>query len=186
MADSVIDTKYLILYDRWPGVAHVQDEAPPGGFTGSATHNVATAAATIGSKICVPNASDLAGWSTFIYLQYEGTGAPTSAAKQVAVPDATTEQFIVTNDQDSCVLKTGGLLGAVMLSVMTDAYYGWFWCGGTCPVDWVPALDGDILTDNTVTNGLFMWSDLADNDSIGIALLTGVLAPAGYSLAADD
>jgi hypothetical protein len=59
-------------------------------------------------------------------------------------------QYIVTDDASEALLS-GPI--AVALSAMTTGYYGWFWCGGVCPVDSVSGLGGSYVTDGTVAAG---------------------------------
>lgn len=161
MANSTIDDAKLILYDRWPGEVDQNLGVPPDGFTGASHHNVATAQYEPGTKIKVYDKTNK-GYATLIYLQYiAGTKAATLAlaAKQFVCMD-TSEQaaaatsptyFKVGDDASECLL-TGPM--AVALSAMTTTYYGWFWCGGVCPVDSVAALGGNYVTDGTVAAGL--------------------------------
>lgn len=191
MADSTIDSEYLILIDRWPGVAiHCprHHPLPVGGFAGATHHNVETAAYPVGFKLCVYNHSASAGvdgFATFIYLQIEQTGSPTSAAKQVCTVHTAGNWSLVDNDSDDVLQVTGSGLVAVLLSLMTDAYYGWFWCGGVCPEEYVSGLGGTYETDNTVAIGPIEADDLAETDAIGFAAMESGSICIGMSLAAD-
>jgi hypothetical protein len=196
MADEAIDGVTLHLYDNWPdGEFLTGTSANYGDFTAAAVHNVTSPIYALGTKkrvrlpeITLPSAHP-AGWATFIYLELAPVSAanPTCAAKQFVVPAAAGNIFSVTNDPDQCLLNTGSPFAAMMLSVMTPTYdtvpkYGWFWCGGDIPVALVGSdIDGNIATVNTVTaTNQVMVSNLAA-DSMGIALVTGVLTAIGYS-----
>lgn len=160
MANSTIDDAKFILIDRWPGAPDDKMGTPPDGFTGSSHHNVSTPQYSIGTKIRVYDNTNK-GYSTFIYLQYiAGTKASTLAlaAKQFVAMDtseqataATSPTYYKVTDDGSEALIQGPL--AVALSAMTTAYYGWFWCGGVCPVDFVSGLGGNYVTDGNVAAG---------------------------------
>jgi len=188
MADKTLDSDYLILRDNWPGVPIPYYGLPNSDFANTTDHNVAAATYNVGDKICVYNTgvtAGKAGWATFIYLQYEGTGAPTLAAKQVVVPDADTSAYVVTNDPDSALIVTGSYLAAVAISVMTDAYYGFFWCGGVCPEEFVAGLGGNYNTESNVAIGPVVAHDLTA-DEIGFGPVgADTEAIIGFALHAD-
>jgi hypothetical protein len=181
MADSTIDSEKIVLIDNWPGVALPVFSEPTDGFTGATTERA-------GTKIQVWNDGDAAGvsgWSTFIALNFEGTGAPTSAAKQVCVQDASGDPYTVTNDPDSCVVATGASAAAVSLQAMTDATRYWFWCGGVCPESYVAALGGTYNTEGNVIAGPIVAHDLAA-DEIGFGPCGGATeCIIGYADGAD-
>lgn len=191
MADSTLDSELFVLEDHWPG--HAPNEygpIPEGGFLGKTHHDVATPQYRVGEKIKVRNHASGAGSagdngdSVLIYLLYEGTGAPTAAAKQIVVPDSATLWYQVTNDPDSCLVATGSLLAAVCISTMTDACWGWFWCGGVCPEEYIPALAGNFATDDNVAAGAIGTHDL-DADAIGLGPLANQEQMIGFSLSDD-
>ena len=187
MADGTLDSNYLVLIDNWPGSPSPNLSVPTDGFAVPAA-GVATAAYKVGTKIQVYNETlGIPGFSTFIYLQYEGTGAPTLAARQVVTPDTNASLYIVTNDPDSC-LSIAALPSAVALSVMTDAYFGWFWCGGVCPEDFVTDLGGNYLTaGSAVALGSAIIAADCSADSIGYGIAAGAATDliAGYTLSTD-
>jgi len=186
MADSTIDSELIFLRCGRFGTPDYTIP-PPGGFTGSTTHNVATAARPVGEvrRVYCDGSVGQPGYSEFVYLKYEGTGAPTSAAKQVCVPDAVGSFMTVTNDPDSSVQHDGCMVAVVAISAMTDAYYGWFWCGGVCPEQYVSALGGNYATDNGVVAGNIISKNLSA-DAIGFGT-KGAFAnfTIGFALAAD-
>ena len=190
MAAGVIDTELLILYDNWPGAPMPVHDIPTGGFLGSTHHNVATAIYPVGTKIQVFNTGAVGqpGPAVFVYLKYEATGAPTAAAKQVVVPDSATLWYVVTNDPDGTVaLPTAQ--AAFMLSVMTDAYYGWFWCGGVAPLDttfWggsASPLVGNVVTADSLIAGHFTVEDSEGTDEISIGPYVTTNGYFGFALA---
>jgi len=188
MADSTIDSELFWLHDNWPGVPLEQLSAPTDGFTGSTHHNVAAAAYRIGDKIQVYQDGVSAGepgYSTFIYLQVGTQNADSViAVKTLCVPDSATNWYKVTNDPDSCIDIPGGA-AAIALSAITDAYYGWFWCGGVCPEEAVSGLGGNYATTNAVAAGAFIAEDLsADAIGFGLKDAAGDVA-IGFALAAD-
>jgi len=192
MGDSTLDSELFVLFDRWPGRAEriEADKKPLGGFTGATHHNVGTPQYEAGKKLCVWNDGDTAGidgMSTFIYLKYAGTGAETLAAKQVCVPASATVWSEVTNDPDygSAGIVTGSALACVALGVMTDTYWGWFWCGGVVPEALIAALGGDFATEGNVVAGMICTHDLGA-DAIGLGPVAGdTEASIGFALADD-
>ena len=187
MADGTLDSNYLVLIDNWPGSPSPNLSVPTDGFAVPAA-GVATAAYKVGTKIQVYNETlGIPGFSTFIYLQYEGTTAPALAARQVVTPDANTSLYIVTNDPDNC-LSIAALPSAVALSVMTDAYFGWFWCGGVCPETAVTGLGGTYVTKNDLLAGYGFTVSKMAGDLIGIALYAnyGATAVGGLMFGVTD
>lgn len=157
MADSTIDSELFVLYDNWPGDADpgLAQDPPRDGFTGTDHHNVAAAAYPIGSKIQVYNRGDTGqpGFATFVYLQVGTQDLETViAVKTVVVPDSSTYWYRVTNDPADSIVVPCGLAG-IAVSAITNAYYGWFWCGGVCPEEFVAGLGGTYATDGNVVAG---------------------------------
>jgi len=175
MANSTIVNEKIMLIDRWPGVADPRLGKPPDGFTGSSHHNVATAIYPLGQKRTVwdPTAK---GYATFIYLQnIQGTAGAVAVTNPVA-PDTSEQATVATTQVYYKVGSDGGeaLLsgpGAIALSAMTTLYYGWFWCGGVCPVSFVSALDTTLVTDGTLAAGAaFGFADSTADGKIALAI----------------
>jgi len=173
MADSTLDSELFVLYDNWPGTARVlgSGQVPNSSFTSTVSHNVATAKYSPGEKVSVWNQNADAGqegMSTFIYLQVLTQNADVAiAAKTVCVPGSATKYYQVGNNPDAdVVLATGAGLIAVAISAITNAYWGWFWCGGICPEGHVSGLGGNYLTQGAVAAGAIIVSDLAA-DALG-------------------
>jgi len=187
MGDSTIDSELFVLYDRWPGVPQPGVESNLlDGITGASHHNVATAAFPVGTKVQLRNDNAVAGQpglATLVYLKYEGTDAPTAAAKQVCVPDSATLYYVVTNDPDN-LIKLPTDLACIMISAMTDAYYGWFWCGGICPESHVSDLGGNYATEGNVEPGPITAHNLSA-DAIGFGPYAATEGYFGFALAAD-
>jgi len=183
MADSTLDSELFYLNTGMWGAPNPKYGTPDDGFTGSDHHNVATEVYPLGTVIAYYNdgTAGVAGWSEFVYCQMEGTSAPTCAVKQICVQDAAGAPFVVTNDPDSALVTTallGQLAACVALSAMTDAYYGWFYCGGVVPEGAVSGLGGNFATVNNVAAGYpIMVSDLTA-DAIGIGLFLPASATA--------
>lgn len=163
MANSTLDDSKFILYDRFPGAVDYNQSTPVDGFTGASHHNVATAVYKVGTKIQVYDETNK-GYSTFIYLQYKANTAKVAvnalAAKQFvsiqltangATTYATDSVWYWATDAGDVALLQSAL--AVALSAMTTDYYGWFWCGGVCPVSFVSGLGGNYVTDGNVAAG---------------------------------
>ena len=186
MADSTIDSEKIILKDNWPGLPLV-GVVPPGGFTGVTHHNVTTPAYDLGTKIQVQNIlAGVVGPSVLIYLKTGTVCAGTAfAARGVVSPETNASLYIVTNDPTSMLLNTGCALAAVLLSAMGNTSYGWFWCGGVCPEEWVPGLGGTYATDDGVLAGGMITTQDLEADAIGLGAVAGVEGCIGWADAAD-
>ena len=193
MAVSTINYTKFILVDNWPGVPVTVADVPKDGFTGSEHHNVTSPVFPIGTKMQVfcDGSAGTTGQATFVYLKLGTQDATAVAAKSVVVQDSATNWYEVTNDPDSCIsLPTG--LAAVALTAMTNDTYGWFWCGGVCPKQYVAALTDDFATDAALEAGPFTAHSLTSGVvGFGPMMVEGtsstVLAETlfGYSLAQD-
>ena len=193
MADSTLDASFLIMFDRWPGVAKETDYAdmPAAWLT-----PVVTAVHRVGEKICIRNpltttVLGLNGWTTLIYLRL-GTQGTTIVAGDLVVPCLATDIYRVSNDQTGGATPAldaiGSPLAAIALSAVTNDYYAWFACGGVTPVWHAVAAGGNMITATAdVVIGL-VCADTADtgtNETALGAIAADTSAPIGYTLAAD-
>lgn len=195
MADEKIDSELFYLYDRFPGVGNDRDAGPLAKVTEHPSHNVTTEKFPIGTKIVARNHSAVAGVDglfTLIYLNLEAQdGTNVLAVKHRVALDATTPHpFFVTNEVATDIDESSGPL-AVALSAMTTGNYGWFWCGGVCPEEFVSGLGGFYNTDNTVTIGEMVRADLATAGTtvgeMGFAIkASDEQTVIGYAMAADQ
>jgi len=200
MADSTIDQRMVILYDRWPGVA----VPSPLGFmdmTGTAAGtNVATEMFPLGTKYQVWNtgfAGANTGPSTFIYLRAEPTAttAVTMIARGGVVPDDTLAEtsargaiYTVTGDSDRTSHDLSAFF-AIGIATMTNSYYGWFWCGGVCPIEYTGgvggALDGDIATDDSIDINCDAIPVVLATTGIGLKIATAGIPAVAYCMEKD-
>jgi hypothetical protein len=159
MADSTITSSNVILLDKFPGVP-VNMNLPPGfadttnaGDMANYGHNVATAIYKPGTKIQIyhEGAIGVAGFSTFIYLQASSNSVV--VAKSLVTPAAAGAPYTVTTIASGAV-GLGYGPAAIACSAVTATYYGWFWCGGVCPCDYVAAFVTSTAAGTLVTNGL--------------------------------
>jgi hypothetical protein len=72
---------------------------------------------------------------------------------------------------------------------MTNAYWGWWWCGGVCPSKLVPAML--TATSVSVSDGITAGEYLVTADSSNVLGLEGYANTAvtpiiGFALAADN
>ena len=165
MADKSIVVQGIVLSDNWPGRA----VAPPFDVADMTStlvgHNQAVAKYPVGTKwqlYCKGDAVSIGvshwlGWSSFVYLKCADDieTAIASAVTVLAVPDGTMAAnmgserlYTVTTDSDSTTHDNMGLV-AVCLSATTNSYYGWFWCGGVAPIEYVPGL---LAASTVITN----------------------------------
>jgi len=205
MGDSTITVQGVVLAEHWPGVPIDPPVSHTDMTTAAVGHNIANPMFRLGQKWKVYCSGDEAyagvgynlGWSTFIYLKCEA-GIETAIAAiatsicvvddTMAAGDAATKLYTKTADSANTTHDALGLIG-VALSTMTNDYYGWFWCGGVCPIEYVPLFTtaSTLVTDDSVLAG----SELAVKaaTSTGIALEAqdsdATEVPVGYSLYAD-
>ena len=195
MANSTIAVSELILHDHWPGVA-IQDIPPSDSagnvFTNATHHNVASPVYRAGTKVQVYDVTS-EGYATLIYLNYN-TGGTTGVLGSIAVPEAflaADKYYDVTVDGDAIAtdVQVQDIPFGIMLSGMTDTYYGWFWCGGLAPVDTTPLLTTTtVITQDTVAQGLaFSITDggADPSDQPIFALCDANMGASGWSMTAD-
>ncbi len=171
MADSTITPEGIVLYDNWPGVA-VPASVSFGDMSSiGAGTNVARPMYPVGTKwevYCYGDqvsvgVSYLQGYSTFIYLRGAADieDATAGALGIGCVPDATITAGATSDSLHTVVADTGDTthensgLVAYALVTMTNDYYGWFWCGGVYPFEYVVAADvaDTLVTDASVAAG---------------------------------
>ncbi|HUW99398.1 MAG TPA: hypothetical protein VMY35_00330 [Phycisphaerae bacterium] len=192
MPDSTLDSELFYLLDTTPGVPNPTLTTPVGGFTAEACHNVVAPAYPVGTKIQVYNeTAGVAGYSTFVYAQAETQDATNviKARMFLTTLAATPVWWKLTNDAGADIGDGINCL-VVALSTMTTAYYGWFWCEGVCPEDYVAALGGNYYTEGDVAIGPVTGGTLATpGTTAGEIGLTAVAADTslvvGISLALD-
>lgn len=163
MADSTLDSELFILFDTTPGAPSPWLSTPGTGFTNATDHDVAAGTYDLGTKIRVYNeTAGVAGWSTFVYGECESQDATNVlAVKHFCGLDATsTTPFLFTNEVASDVGATLQSI-VVALSAMTSGQYGWFWCEGVVPEDYVSGLGGNYPTFGDVAIGHVTSRDLA-------------------------
>jgi len=192
--DSTVAVESVVLLDTWPAgpTKSFDGGVPLDGFTGADHHNVASAAFQVGMKAQVYNPGTtnpgVAGYSTFIYLQ---TKDAVTAALELCQPASTTDIHAVSSTLASAIIANDiSPLMAVSLSAMTDEYFGWFWCAGVAPVDFVAALGtvGDIATDGAVIIGLCTLGAGVSGDLGKLEPLvadTALTSPVAFCIAAD-
>ena len=193
MATSTIDYTKILLVDNWPGVPATLADVPTDGFTGADHHNVTTAAFPVGTKMQVvcDGTVGTTGTATLIYLKFATEDATALAAKSVVAQDSATNWCEVTNDPSEAIAIPTGL-AAVAISAMDADSYGWFWCGGVCPKQYVAAMTGDFATDDNLAAGPFTAHELTSGViGLGPMNVEGTSATVqaetlfGYALAAD-
>ena len=162
MADSTIDSELFILYDRLPGEPDASLAVPYGGFTGATHHNVAAAAYPIGTKIEVYNTTGVTGWTRFVYGQLEEVdGTNALKVKMFCALDATDlSPYAFTNEVATQIGESVSPIVAG-ISTMTENYFGWFWCGGVCPEEYVATMCDNFYTTGDVAIGPITTGNLA-------------------------
>jgi len=189
---AVVKLASLILTDRTPGVPDPHLGIPTDGWDGT-THSEVTASPVypLGTKIAAySDATSQPGWYTMIYGGFASLCAAADISGEFSdgmqwcghcdltqdAADATYEIPVDCRDGShtiaACFAKcyTDGANdisrgGPVVLPCATLAgyQYGWFWCGGVCPVDDVTLFRGsadselgaDMTTDGNIEPGKF-------------------------------
>ena len=180
-----IDCELMFLIDTWPGVP--TNGANPSDWTElSATEDY-----PLGSKRQVYDDVNN-GWSILIYLYYE-TGAGTVRVATVSEPVGITSARAASTKGQFCYVTNDGsdteLLGpiAICLGTMVDQRYGWFWCGGVCPVGICAGLGTALApSDGDVTAGVYLV--LADSASVAkfhLGAATDFCTFSAFTIAAD-
>lgn len=220
MADSTLDVKdcYLIPGRFGPPNLHIFGGLL-GGVTGSTHHNVASAEFDVGTVMSVLNkgttAGSRVGMCEFVYGQFvqdEGSAAFAMAAGQTCISASNAGAAPIPTFTNYADHASGSLFmgqedyapfGVIAISVMTIDRYGWFWCGGSGPEDFVGALTAYvIITSNAVVEGPFATADMATagelgigpyDDSVATSAMSAVggtggkhYVPMGFCLAAAD
>ena len=146
MAANKLDDGKFYLIDNFPG------EPTNGPNPSSWTTYTLACNFPLGTKRLVYDDTNH-GWATLIYLRFQKGSAAVATVKSACglyITDVATAGawHNVTNTADS----TTSLIGPICIALGTcvDAYYGWFWCGGVCPVDTIATLDGVHSTDGSV------------------------------------
>ncbi|HUX01726.1 MAG TPA: hypothetical protein VMY35_12185 [Phycisphaerae bacterium] len=163
MADVTVDSEGIYLCDLLPGYPDPRLSPPRGGFTGADHHNVVAAAYGLGTKIQVRNhasAAGVEGYSTFVYgkLEHQDT-TNILAPRHFLAHHTDCVPYDFTNDAGTD-LGAGLSPLVVGLSAMTVDFFGWFWCGGVCPEEWVSALGGVYYGATAGAIGACMGADL--------------------------
>ncbi len=202
MADSTITTQGIVLRDNWPGVGIVPPVTHTDMTAAAVGHNLANPAWRLGQKWKVYCSGDgidgdtgyNVGWSTFIYLKGAAdiaTAVAATAGSIVCIDgtitvtggDAADKWLTVVADADRTTHESDGFI-AVALSTMTNSYYGWYWCGGVCPIEYVPgfATTTTLVTDDSVvancelgttdaaTNAVALRANPTDSQKAGVGV----------------
>lgn len=141
-----IDDGKFILIDQLPGEA--QNVQMPS--ASALVAYTATALFQLGTKIKIYDATNN-GLATLVYGQFNAGSAAVATVKSPCGVLATGfdagEWYKFTNDASDAMLQ-GPIV--IALGTTVDEYYGWFWCGGVCPVDTISGLDGIFPSDGSV------------------------------------
>ena len=182
MADDTITARGVLLRDNWPGVGITPPVAYSDMTAASVAHNQENPTWRLGQKWTVycsgtglnTTASHNVGWSTFIYLKGAAdiATAPAATAGSIVVIDGTIgageaadKWFTVTGASANTTHDSDGFM-ACAISTMTNSYYGWYWCEGVCPVEYVP---GFTTATTLVTKG-----DVVANCELGTVASTAL------------
>ena len=204
MADSTLTVQGIVLYEHtWPGTP-VTPPVDYSDMTAAAVgHNLAAALWPLGTKwqvYCHGNAASVGvgynvGWSTFTYLLGADNiaSAVAGVVTVIGVPDNTlaagdipSKYYTIVCDSDQTTHEGSGRV-AVCLSTMTNSYYGWFWTGGICPIEYVPGMTtaSTLVTDDSVTAGCEVITVASAATGIALKIATAGIPACGYALYAD-
>jgi len=188
--NAVLDSEKIILFNHF-GAPDPNLGEPKDGFTGAEHHNVATAVYPLGTVIQVYNKTlGVAGYSQFVYGKLETQDATNvTFARCICTlhTDAVPTDF--TNDNAADLASNACVIA---ISAMTVDYFGWFWCGGVCPEDFVSGLGGFYNCDDSValaTPALMLKDAITAGTTAGelaFAAATAGLLVVGMTLANDS
>jgi len=168
---ATLTLEALILIPRWPGVA-VPPPIPVTDITSAgAGHNLALAMWPVGTRWELYCSGDQVsvgvsyrqGFTDVVYLQAgpDAASATASVRTVICVPDETIAAadandllYVMASDEDVSTHENSGLM-AIALSTMTNNYYGWYWCGGVYPVEYVASavVADTFITDDSLVAG---------------------------------
>lgn len=216
MADSTLEVASVFLISgRFGPPSPHEFGGMLDGITGSSHHNVASAEFDVGTVVSMINKGTTSGsregMTEFVYGQYvTQSGGPAMAVGQTAivVPNGggnalhTFTNYADYSSGTSFLAEAYNPFGVICISVMTGDRYGWFWCGGVAPEDFVTPMTGTvIITSNSVVAGVFCTEDVSATGILGIGPYHGSVAtsamlqgstgvehyvPMGYTLADDQ
>ena len=205
MADNTITVQGIILQDNWPGVPEKPKLDYSDMTSANVGHNVAVPQFRVGTKWEVYCKGDPAyvgvgyniGFSTFIYLRAAADMATAIAGaitvlvvvdETFAADDPAELLYTVVGDSDRTTHETMGLV-AMCTSTPTNSYYGWYWCGGVCPIEYVPGLTtaSTLVTDDSVVASCQLMTVASTATGIALAAqaAAGRTPSCGFALYAD-
>jgi len=196
MADSTMATGEILLFDRSPGPVH-WGNLPPASAAGnvftnnSHANNSATQSYEPGYKVGYFDKTNQ-GPSILAYMKYAAgtTSTLACAAGHICSQEysvgVSSAWYTITNDGDDGMLSPQAYIA---LEIMTDTYWGWFWCGGVAPADHISvftATDTLILTDSNVIDESLL--EMADGtaDVIVFKPVATTYQACGIAFAQDD
>lgn len=206
MADQTITIQGVILQDNWPGTARTPPMPVTNMTCAAVGHNIIYPMWRLGTKwqlYCTGDTATLGvgynvGWSTFVYLQGAADIASAVAAVRftncvvdgtIAEDDSAVKMYVVVGDSDLTTHETMGLI-AVSLSTVTNSYYGWYWCGGVAPLEYVDAgakTDTLATDDSVVASGqLGTLASAATGIALTLQAAASQVPSCGFSLYADQ
>jgi len=170
MAQAYTSTGEIILFDLSPGPVHwghIPPQSTDGTpFTSNSHSNVsATGVYLPGYKVGYLDKTNN-GPSILAYMKYSA-GTIACAAGHICSYDTSSTVsstwYTITNDGDDGILSP---VAYVALEAMTDTYWGWFWCGGVAPADYVSAFSAtDALIDTNGSVADESLLEMVDGDS---------------------
>ena len=169
MADATITVQGVILKDNWPGATPIRPPVDYSDMTAASVgHNLVAPLWDLGTKWEVYCKGDSTyggvgynlGWSRFIYLKAAAdmATAVAGAVSVLVVPDGTLaagmagDGFYTVVGSSARTTHEEMSVVAMCISTPTNSYYGWYWCGGVCPVEYVPGLTtaSTLVTDDSL------------------------------------
>jgi len=147
-----IAATHFYLIDNWPG------EVTNGTNPASWTTPSATEDFPLGTKRMIYDSTNC-GWSTLMFLKFVDGAVPEATIRDTCgmhTAAAASGHFYCVND-DGSEVNLMGPIAICLASVTTALPYAWFWVGGVCPGDAIPALlTKAVLSDGSITAQKFM------------------------------
>jgi len=216
---AYINTKNVVLQDNWPGIPNFNLGIPTGGFD-STLHCCSVQSYPIGTKIQgYSTLSGLEGPYTMIYLRYyclSSANAVEDISGNWAIFQAFCNSTCISADGTNAVFtctnkggidtgyKCGTTLGLIGVACSTlssfdntiegqnEGGYGWFWCGGVCPIEDITMYDAksayagsDMTSGGNMAAGDFIYPQVDTSVLQFDGAADGSVNVCGWSIEAD-
>lgn len=187
MTVGILSTEFYLI-DHWPGEP-TNGQNPSSWVTASATEDF-----QLGTKRLFYDDTNK-GWATLMFLKFKNGAVPEPELGIGKFPlcgmhtaaAASGDYFVVNNDASEVAL-VGPMAISLASNLSADTLpYAWFWVGGVCPENLVPALnDAAFVTGGGVTAQSYMvMASSASYCAFHLGTATDVHQFSAFSLVTD-